>query len=245
MLKLYHNVNSTCSKRVRICLAEKQLEWQSVHIDLRSGVNREPWYVDLNPNGVVPTLDHDSKILVESNFILEYLDDVFPEVSLRPADFYQRQKMRYWMDQSEHFIHRNVNVISQIKQNRLERYAKLTEQEKKEMLARVPRAEARKLLANRLEGIGLQPEDLAWAEDRLAEAMDGLEIILSSEPWVAGETFSLADISIAPFIERFEANELERIVDWKARPHVGNWWARVQDRESYQLGMNFAEPAKV
>lgn len=242
MLKLYHHTTSTCSKRVRICLAEKGLEWESVIVDLRIGTNREPWYVELNPNGVVPTLDHDGKIMIESNFILEYLEDAFTDTSLRPADPYQRQKMRYWMDQSEHFLHRNVNVISQIKQNRLERYAHLSDAEKEDMLAKVPRADARALLANRLKGIGLQPEDMAFAEARIAEGMDQLEEILTDQAWIAGETFSLADISIAPFIERFEANELERIVDWQARPHVGDWWGRVQARESYQIGMFFPGP---
>jgi len=73
MLKLYHWWSSTCSRRVRIGLAAKGLEWESVYVNLRTMENLEPWYVKLNPNGVVPTLDHDGRIVIESNFILEYL----------------------------------------------------------------------------------------------------------------------------------------------------------------------------
>ena len=57
---------------MRIGLAAKGLEWESVYVNLRTMENLEPWYVKLNPNGVVPTLDHDGRIVIESNFILEY-----------------------------------------------------------------------------------------------------------------------------------------------------------------------------
>ena len=105
MLKLYHWWSSTCSRRVRIGLAAKGLEWESVYVNLRTMENLEPWYVKLNPNGVVPTLDHDGRIVIESNFILEYLDDVWPDVPLRPEDPYERARMRIWMDKFEHVLH--------------------------------------------------------------------------------------------------------------------------------------------
>ena len=66
MIKLYHMHTSTCSKRVRITLAEKNLEWESVHIDLAKREQIEPDYVKLNPNGVVPTLIHGDRVLNES-----------------------------------------------------------------------------------------------------------------------------------------------------------------------------------
>ena len=79
MLKLYHQWTSTCSKRVRITLAEKNLDWESHHISLKDLEHLDEWYVKLNPEGVVPTLDHDGNILTESNFIIEYLDEMFPD----------------------------------------------------------------------------------------------------------------------------------------------------------------------
>ena len=105
MLTLYHGVTSTCSKRVRITLAEKGVDWDSVHLDLAQRENLDPQYLKLNPNGVVPTLVHDGHIIYESNFIIEYLDDIFPEPPLRPADPYDRAHMRIWMDQIEHVLH--------------------------------------------------------------------------------------------------------------------------------------------
>ena len=113
MLKLYHGWTSTCSKKVRITLAEKGLEWESQII--RGGPareNLEPWYIKLNPNAVVPTLDHDGRIIIESCVICEYLDDVFPEHRLSPEDPYDRAQMRIWLDKSEMAVHHNINIIS-------------------------------------------------------------------------------------------------------------------------------------
>ena len=111
VLKLYHQWTSTCSKRVRITLAEKNLDWESHHIDLRELEHLEPWYIKLNPEGVVPTLEHDERILTESNFIIEYLDEVFPDIPLRPDDYYERWKMRNWMHRFETILHKNINTI--------------------------------------------------------------------------------------------------------------------------------------
>ena len=78
MLKLYHYWSSVCSQKARMCLAERKIPWQSQHVDIFKFENYSDWYTRLNPKNVVPTLDHDGKIVIESNVILEYLEDVFP-----------------------------------------------------------------------------------------------------------------------------------------------------------------------
>ena len=236
MLKLYHMWTSTCSKKVRITLAEKDLEWES-HFVKGGGVreNLEPWYVKLNPNGVVPTLDHDGKIIIESCVIIEYLEDLFPEARLRPDDFYERAIMRIWLDKSEHVLHRNINVISH---NRFQarRMAELSDEEKVEMAGRYPKIGMRTERLRRYRE-GVTTEEEALAEAQLAELLDEMEEILKDRPWLAGPEYSLADISITPFFERFHVNELDRLTDWKARPAVGDWWRRIQERPSYEAGM--------
>ena len=84
-LALYHNDMSSCAQKVRLMLAEKGLEWESRHLDLRAGEHQKDWYVKLNPRAVVPTLiDGDIK-LFQSLAILEYLDEAYPEPPLLPA----------------------------------------------------------------------------------------------------------------------------------------------------------------
>ena len=71
MLTLHHNEMSTCSQKVRLTLAEKNLEWKSIHLRLRKGEQFDPHYLRLNPRGVVPTLIHDDWVIRESSVILE------------------------------------------------------------------------------------------------------------------------------------------------------------------------------
>jgi glutathione S-transferase len=68
--------------RVRLALAEKEVDYETVEVDLR---DRPPWLYDLNPAGRVPVLD-DGFALPESAVIMEYLDERFPEPALLPAD---------------------------------------------------------------------------------------------------------------------------------------------------------------
>ena len=87
-LELYHHGSSVCAAKVRLVLAEKGLEWQGHYIDILKGEQFDPNYMKLNPKAVVPTLVHDGRVLSESTVICEYLDDAFPEPSLKPADPY-------------------------------------------------------------------------------------------------------------------------------------------------------------
>jgi len=227
---------------VRLALAEKCLDWESRHIDIVKKLeNLEPEYIKLNPNGVVPTLEHNGNIIIESNVIVEYLDDAFPEVPLKPKDSYQRSLMRLWLDTAESCVHKNINIISYNKRH-VPRVDKLfTKEEQREILARFPGAEKRAIMLKRMD-IGISEEDERFATERLCEVMDKMEEVLINSSWLAGDHFSLADIAIAPFIERFEANGVEPLLDWKKRPRTGVWWQRVQGRPSYKTAYSFKNP---
>jgi glutathione S-transferase len=241
MLTLYHFWSSTCSRRVRLCLAEKGLEWESRHIDLAvKHDHHSPEYLEINPNGQVPTLDHDGRIVLESNVILEYLDDAFPEVGLRPADPYLRARMRVLMDKFEHVVHRNINLISFNRRFR-PRIEKFPPEEREAIINKVPNPERRAELLRRMR-MGVTEDDEAIAEARLATVLDEMEALLADGPWLVGDDFSLADMSIAPFIERFQANGLDRLVDWTARPALGDWWARLQARPCFAEAYAFTDP---
>ena len=77
-MKLYHNPMSTCSQKVRLVLAEKQLDFESVVLDLQGGAQFESEYLKLNPQAVVPTLVHQAQVITESTLINEYLEDCYP-----------------------------------------------------------------------------------------------------------------------------------------------------------------------
>ena len=242
MLKLYHFWSSTCSRKVRIALAEKDINWESCHIDIVTRLEHlEPPYLKINPNGVVPTLDHDGKVIIESNIIIEYIDDTFPGPALTPDDTFQRAVMRLWLGIAETKVHKNVNVVSYNKRH-VPRMDKLfSKEQQREILMGLPEAEKRAVMLKRLD-YGVSEEDEIFAIQQLNDVMDKIERALSETKWLAGDSFSLADIAIAPFVDRFQANGMSSLINWVLRPRTGNWWQRVQSRKSYQTVYSFKDP---
>jgi glutathione S-transferase len=115
MIALYHFDRSTAAQKVRIALAEKNLPWESRYVDpsLRKRQQHDPEYLKLNPRGLVPTLVHDGRVVRESQVILEYLEDVFPTPALRPADPYERARMRLWTKLVDEGLHVDSRTIGQ------------------------------------------------------------------------------------------------------------------------------------
>src|SRR4029078_4317477 len=95
---LYNAPQSTCSQRVRFVLNAKGLPFAEHKLDLLAGDQLKPEYLSLNPNGVVPTLDHDGHIVTDSSVIIEYLDEVVPQTAnFTPPDRVKRAAMRSLM----------------------------------------------------------------------------------------------------------------------------------------------------
>jgi len=105
MITLYHHGSSVCAAKVRLVLAEKSVPWDGIYVDILRGDQFDPSYVKLNPKAVVPTLVHDGRVIVESTVICEYLDEVFPAPSLKPAAPEQRAAMRLWTKAVDEYLH--------------------------------------------------------------------------------------------------------------------------------------------
>jgi glutathione S-transferase len=87
VITLYDADRCPYCARVRIVLAEKGLEYETVVIDLD---DRPSWIYEKNPLGRVPVLEEDTFVLPESAVINEYLEDRYPEPALWPADAAER-----------------------------------------------------------------------------------------------------------------------------------------------------------
>ncbi len=83
MITLYDADRCPYCARVRIVLAEKGIEYETVEVDLD---DRPAWIYEKNPLGKVPVLEEDMFILPESAVINEYLEERYPEPPLWPAD---------------------------------------------------------------------------------------------------------------------------------------------------------------
>src|SRR5260221_1844422 len=80
-----HFIGSSCSQKLRIFLNLKKIPWQSHPIDLPGNENMQPWFLGINPRGLVPVLVHDGAVHIESNDIIQYLEERFPTPRLIPA----------------------------------------------------------------------------------------------------------------------------------------------------------------
>jgi glutathione S-transferase len=80
-----HFMGSSCSQKLRIFLNLKGIPWQSHPIDLPTYENMQPWFLGINPRGLVPVLVHDGAVHIESNDIVQYLERNFPAPRLIPA----------------------------------------------------------------------------------------------------------------------------------------------------------------
>src|SRR6185436_6885121 len=80
-----HFMGSSCSQKLRIFLNLKGIPRESHPIDLPGNENFRPWFLGINPRGLVPVLVHDGAVHIESNDIIQHLEKAFPEPKLIPA----------------------------------------------------------------------------------------------------------------------------------------------------------------
>ena len=107
-MRLYHNPISTCSQKVRMVLHEKGLAFDDTVLDLQQGEQFEPDYQALNPNAVVPTLEDQGSVMIESTLINEYLDDAYPN------PFNPEATIRFSLPQDQQVVLQVFNLQGQL-----------------------------------------------------------------------------------------------------------------------------------
>jgi glutathione S-transferase len=90
---LYHGGSAANSLKALLPLFEKKVDFQSHLMRLIDFEQHEPWFVKINPQGQVPVLVHDERVLNESTLINEYVDDTFPGLPLKPSDAFGRHQI--------------------------------------------------------------------------------------------------------------------------------------------------------
>lgn len=93
-MKLYGFFRSGSSHRLRIALNLKGLPYESIPVDLRTEQHMGADYKALNPQGLVPALEHEGRVLIQSPAIIEWLEERYPEPPLLPADADARAQVR-------------------------------------------------------------------------------------------------------------------------------------------------------
>ena len=224
-LHLYHFGHSNCSMRVRMTLEEKGLEWTSHHVNLHEGENVTPEYFGIHPKGLVPALVHDGVLIIESTDITDYLDRQFPDPPLKPpGDTGRADAVARWMrtaaDNHIHvktymFAHRLGDIMAKSGAE-LADYREL--QDNEELLQFHEENSSQE---------GLSRERISRSTRVLLDCFADIDRALGGQSWLAGDAFSLADITWIPLhvtLEKagFPFHCYENVARWKeavrARP---------------------------
>jgi glutathione S-transferase len=229
MLELYNAPASTCSQKVRLVLAEKELPWTDVRLSFARGEHLTPEYLKLNPNGVMPTLLHDGQPIVDSSVINEYLEEAFPDTRrLVPGDVLQRARMRTWRQYIDEVPTVAVRPLS-FNAYFLPIWEGMDEPEFEAFCDRHP---LRRDFYRSMGRGGFPEHVLVQSRRRLSETWQRMEQQLASTTWLAGDELTLADLSMAPPVVRTVDLDLHHLLN--PFPHVRRWLARLQQRPSFE-----------
>ena len=236
MLALYHHGSSVCAAKVRFALAEKGLNVDESHyIDILAGEQFTDEYRAINPKAVVPSLIHDEKILNESTVICEYIDDEFSGPNLIPKDAYSRAQMRMWtkaVDEQLHpacgeltFVCCHRHIVLRLPPEKLEEFLESTPDQS---VTSKWKARKQEIVREGFNAPGIE-ETIRLYFNYLVK-MD--ETLLKSE-WLAGDTFSLADIGLAPYVNRLDMLSMSGM--WEGRlPGVERWFDAIKARPRFK-----------
>jgi glutathione S-transferase len=231
MLELYHHGSSVCAAKVRWGMVEKGLEFEAHYIDILKGEQFNPEYLKLNPKGVVPTLVHDSKVILESTVILEYLDLAFPEHKLTPVDPLEYVKTRKWTKALDEYLHSACGTLTFASAHRHIVRKNLGEEELEEFLADTPSDSVTKDWAGRKKQIvayGFEAPGVADMVRLHDDYLRQMDEDLRQTKWLASSEFGLADISLTPYINRIAMMGMSEWWENHRYPHLEKWWQQIQ-----------------
>lgn len=240
MLELYHNNMSVCAQKVRLVIKEKGIEAVEHHLNLRAGDQQKPEYVKLNPKAYVPTVVHDGAVVTESAIICEYLDEAFPDPPLRPGTPAGRAYMKTWTRRPDAGLHDACQVITNAIAFRHQWLARPAD-ELARTIANTPdpvrRERRRDLIENGTRAASFR--EAVWTYDAVLADM---EAALAGRDWLAGDAYTLADVSLTPYVHRLAALALDRL--WQPdRPRVGDWYARIKARANFAAAIGAYDEA--
>ena len=200
-MKLYGHPWSINTRKALMTFAEKGHEPELLLVVLPKGEHKLPAHLALHPFGKVPVLDDDGFILYETRAINRYLDGRLAGPSLTPPD--PRDAAR--MDQ---FIHVADAYFAPLGQGLI-----------------VERL-FRQYLGGEQDGAAIRA-----GREAIQTPLDVVERALASRPYLAGATFSLADIHWMPYLEYlFRIGEGDHVT---RRRNVNDWWRRVSERPTW------------
>jgi glutathione S-transferase len=198
---LYHDPRAPNPRRVRIFLAEKGVSVETIEVTIATGANRAPPYLAKNPLGLLPVLElDDGRILRESVAISRYIEELHPEPNLFGKDAWERAMIEQWNRHAE------LEMLWPIAQTFRNTHAFWQ--------GRIKQA----------------PEFGAIMKDIAGERLDWFDGELGKRPYLAGDRFSIADITLFCAIDFGRVSDIR--IDVERHANLKRWHAEVAARPS-------------
>jgi glutathione S-transferase len=198
---LYHDTRAPNPRRVRIFLAEKGVAYDTIEVSIAAHAHETPEFRKKNPLQRLPVLElEDGRILRESIAICRYMEELHPEPNLFGKDAWERAQIEQW---NRHIELEVFFPIAQIFRN------------------------------THAFWVGRIKQSAEFGEimrELVRERFDWLENELTRRPYMAGDRFTVADITALCAIDFGKVSQLR--IDAKAHPNLAAWHARVTERPS-------------
>ncbi len=236
MLEVYTWEPNANSGKPLLMLKEKGVEFRYHYVDMGRREQHSREYLELNPNGTVPTVIHEGHVLTESSPALEYLDAACEGPALRPRDPYLLWRMRRWIRFLDFHYCPSLAMFggAGASQRMPAQDAEAIERQVKD----IPMPERRRVW--RLIMAKQVPEqELAESNRRIGAGIQLFEEALAEHPYLAGPEYSLADIVAMITVFAMPVMRPEEVNDRKT-PHYMDWFrrchARPGTRAAFALG---------
>jgi glutathione S-transferase len=198
---LYHDPRAPNPRRVRIFLAEKNVAYDTIEVLISASAHQTPEFKRKNPLALLPVLElPDGRVLRESMAICRYIEELHPDPNLFGSDAWERAQVEQWNRHAELEL---LVPISQVFRN-----------SNKFWIGRIKQS----------------PEFAEIMRELVAGRFDWLEGELTQRPFLAGQRFTVADITALCAIDFGKVAGIR--IDAATHPHLASWHSRVSERPS-------------
>jgi len=198
---LYHDPRAPNPRRVRMFLAEKSVAYDTIEVSIAASENRTPAYRQKNPLALLPVLEmEDGKVLRESMAICRYMEELHPDPNLFGADPWERAQIEQWNRHAELEL---LLPIAQVFRN------------------------------THAFWIGKIRQSADFGEimrELVTSRFDWIEGELATRPYVAGQRFTVADITAVCGIDFGRVSNIR--IDAATHPNLAAWLERIHARPS-------------
>lgn len=238
MIEVYHWEPNSHQAKPMIVLNEKGVPFASHYVDILNLEHVAPDYLAICPTGQVPAvfddghLLHPAESLAEATDFCEYIDERFPDPPLRPSRPEERWRMRWWCAYMDHYFSPSLSILAWKSFMGPAIRERFSMEALEDYLTRIPKADTFMHWNTAIHDLFTEHQ-LSDSRRRIEEGITRIEAALAQRPYLAGSSYSIADIVVFATIYAFPLGNPELSNDTKT-PHFFDWLRRIHVRPAIQ-----------